>query len=304
MNQILDKGTGSSSRYTIDINAPFSSTSTSFMATRKRGTWKNTQPTGSSKDKNTDGDVEDSGASVSMLMVSRYEERVNSLLEENNDLRQSLFSLQSDLLSLLNDYRANATPSTGTVTSTIPTSATDNPHSPPNIKSTSASTSVESAEVTAGQFQLPFSMVRKDVEGSLREQMIALRNGIHELKKLKEGNDTSKQSEKQGNSRETVASLEQKLCMFQLDIFSDDSYKLVSCQKIIEEQDKLLQMSLLSQNAASSVLNMSLSSSRYVSRTNQVIIANLILECGKMNTKISFNQKQNRYLILLVDNIQ
>ncbi|XP_071842607.1 afadin- and alpha-actinin-binding protein A-like isoform X2 [Apostichopus japonicus] len=184
----------------------------------KRGTWK----TGKSGLKQEE--------EMYRLIVTNYEERQKELMMENQELRESLSSMQKELVDLLN--RQSPEKQDTLVSESCDFSET-----------TSLCSSVD--ELSTGHFQMPFEMVREGIESSLRQKCQKLKEHIEQIEKENRENKEnvavdSRGEEEDGSAillqyggSETKAALEKEIQKLK--------GKLKSYRDVIEQQENAMQ---------------------------------------------------------------
>lgn len=159
------------------------------------------------------------------MLVTNYEEREKELMVENNDMRETLKSMQVELIKLLNqqneDYESNT-----------------------EVGEISESGSVE--ELSTGHFNMPYDMVREGIESSLREKWRLLKSRLEEANKGSSNGPSSPKAEEISrlerqleNYRHVVEQQKQLIESLQSKVNSpsNDSTFLVNSQ-LYEEQEK------------------------------------------------------------------
>lgn len=159
------------------------------------------------------------------MLVTNYEEREKELMVENNDMRETLKSMQVELIKLLNqqneDYESNT-----------------------EVGEISESGSVE--ELSTGHFNMPYDMVREGIESSLREKWRLLKSRLEEANKGSSSGPSSPKAEEISrlerqleNYRHVVEQQKQLIESLQSKVNSpsNDSTFLVNSQ-LYEEQEK------------------------------------------------------------------
>ncbi|KAK2554607.1 Afadin- and alpha-actinin-binding protein A [Acropora cervicornis] len=101
------------------------------------------------------------------VLITGYEERQKELMVENNDLRESLQSMQTELINLLNHHDEDQS------------EHTDNEA---EEREPSESGSIE--ELSTGHFHMPYDLVREGIEKNLREKWRLLKCRLEEASKV------------------------------------------------------------------------------------------------------------------------
>eukprot|EP01006_Ploeotia_vitrea_P007661 TRINITY_DN17760_c0_g1_i1.p1 TRINITY_DN17760_c0_g1~~TRINITY_DN17760_c0_g1_i1.p1 ORF type:complete len:430 (+),score=233.83 TRINITY_DN17760_c0_g1_i1:101-1291(+) len=162
--------------------------------------------------------------------VNAYEERMNELVAENNALRKSLSELAHELQEALNSqHQRLAEHNRGVHRSATTNAATGGSGSGGDAQ---LSEELQEAldEFTPAQFELPFALVRGNIEDGMRAKLHMLRE------KIQEANEAAERAAR--DSVKTTLSTEEWL------------EQVRNLKAIIAEQDQLLRSPLYSQDAA------------------------------------------------------
>lgn len=142
------------------------------------------------------------------MLITSYEERQKELMVENNDLRETLQSMQAELINLLNqqndDYDQN-----------------DN-----NTEGGEISESGSVDELSTGHFHMPYDMVREGIENSLREKWRLLKFRLEDKNKGSNNGSTKQEETKTVDWEEEVKRLERQL----------ENYR-----HVVEQQENLIE---------------------------------------------------------------
>ncbi|RUS81350.1 hypothetical protein EGW08_010882 [Elysia chlorotica] len=180
------------------------------------------------------------------LVVSNYEERHRELMLENEDLRDCLLSLQRQLSGLLKR------------TESVKTVPSKESHGSQNCSTTSEVYSLEQSvnscpslrELDEGYMQMPFEMVRKEIERIFKETCNQISDGVQQLTSTDETNtdnmttvtssvgNRSFDKNDSGRRNQSVDASEVDRLKRQINNYKD----------IIQQQEELIQQSLHSQS--------------------------------------------------------
>lgn len=126
------------------------------------------------------------------ILITDYEERQKELMTENNDLRESLQSMQTELINLLNHQNE------------------DYDH----VNDTEEGEPSESGsldELSTGHFHMPYDIVREGIENSLREKWRLLKSKLEEATKVCNNVSSKQDITKEVDWEEEVERLERQL---------------------------------------------------------------------------------------------
>ncbi|XP_013415215.1 afadin- and alpha-actinin-binding protein B [Lingula anatina] len=147
------------------------------------------------------------------LIVANYEDKQRELLVENGQLRQCLNDMQKELVGLLNGQ---------------PSPRKDQIHHEDSLEDSEddkASVGTTS-EFSDGYFQMPYEMVRDEIEKSLKDKWTQLKQRVRDLEKEQTDRRLSSESEK---SNQEVEKLQQQILEY---------------QEVIKQQEQLIQQSM------------------------------------------------------------
>lgn len=143
------------------------------------------------------------------VLITGYEERQKELMVENNDLRESLQSMQTELINLLNHHDEDQS------------EHTDNEA---EEREPSESGSIE--ELSTGHFHMPYDLVREGIEKNLREKWRLLKCRLEEASKVSNNGPSDQDCSKEVNFQEDVERLERQL----------ENYR-----HVVEQQESLIE---------------------------------------------------------------
>lgn len=141
------------------------------------------------------------------ILITDYEERQKELMTENNDLRESLQSMQTELINLLNHQNG------------------DYEH----VNDTEEGEPSESGsldELSTGHFHMPYDIVREGIENSLREKWRLLKSKLEEANKVCNNVSSKQDITKEVDWEEEVERLERQL----------ENYR-----HVVEQQESLIE---------------------------------------------------------------
>ncbi|XP_015749443.1 PREDICTED: afadin- and alpha-actinin-binding protein B-like [Acropora digitifera] len=139
------------------------------------------------------------------VLITGYEERQKELMVENNDLRESLQSMQTELINLLNHHDEDQSEHTDNETE-VPFFLQE--------RELSESGSIE--ELSTGHFHMPYDLVREGIEKNLREKWRLLKCRLEEASKVSNNEATrslqkKKITRKNEHKKGRVSSLQGKI---------------------------------------------------------------------------------------------
>lgn len=143
------------------------------------------------------------------VLITGYEERQKELMVENNDLRESLQSMQTELINLLNHHDEDQSEHTDNET---------------EEREPSESGSIE--ELSTGHFHMPYDLVREGIEKNLREKWRLLKCRLEEASKVSNNGPSDQDCSKEVNFQEEVERLERQL----------ENYR-----HVVEQQESLIE---------------------------------------------------------------
>jgi len=141
------------------------------------------------------------------MLITSYEERQKELMVENNDLRESLKSMQAELINLLNHQSEDY----------------DNEN---NTEGGENSETGSVDELSTGHFHMPYDIVREGIENSLREKWRMLKSRLEEANKGSNNGSPKEEETKKVDWEEEIRRLERQL----------ENYR-----HVVEQQENLIE---------------------------------------------------------------
>lgn len=141
------------------------------------------------------------------MLITSYEERQKELMVENNDLRESLQSMQTELINLLNNQN-------------------DDCGNESNTEGGEISESGSLDELSTGHFHMPYDLVREGIENSLREKWRLLKSRLEEANKGSTNGANKQDDTEKVDWEEEVKRLERQL----------ENYR-----HVVEQQENLIE---------------------------------------------------------------
>lgn len=141
------------------------------------------------------------------MLITSYEERQKELMVENSELRESLKSMQTELVNLLNHHN-------------------DDYENENNTEGGELSESGSLDELSTGHFHMPYDIVREGIESSLREKWRLLKSRLEEKNKGSSNGSTKEVETKKVDWEEEVQRLKRQL----------ENYR-----HVVEQQESLIE---------------------------------------------------------------